>query len=156
MYLDNILIYTNDDGDGHVSAVRWVLEQLRKFSLFANLKKCRFHQEEVRFLGYVVSLKGIRMEDKRIEAVKQWSEPQSVRDIQVFLGFTNFYQRFIQGFSRIAALLTLMLKTAEPRKGGDGVGGDSRAGRDGIDGNGMDDVEVDGDEVEVDEVGKKG
>ena len=48
-----------------------------------------------------------------------------------------------------------MLKTAEPRKGGDGVGGDSRAGRDGSDGNGMDDVEVDGSEVEVDEVGKK-
>ena len=91
VYLDDILIYTDDDGDGHVSAVRWVLEQLRKFSLFANLKKCRFHQEEVRFLGYVVSLKGIRMEDKKIEAVKQWPEPQSVQDIQVFLGFANFY-----------------------------------------------------------------
>ena len=43
VYLDDILIYTNDDGDGHVADVRWVLEQLRKFSLFANLKKCRFH-----------------------------------------------------------------------------------------------------------------
>ena len=78
VYLDDILIYTDDDGDGHVSAVRWVLEQLRKFSLFANLKKYQFHQEEVWFLGYVVSSKGIRMEDKRIEAVKQWPEPQSV------------------------------------------------------------------------------
>ena len=96
------------------------------------------------------------MEDEQIEAVKQWPEPQSVRDIQVFLGFANFYRRFIQGFSRIAAPLTSMLKTAEPRKGGDGVGGDSRARRDGIDGNEMDDVEVDGGEVEVDEVGKKG
>ena len=81
VYLDNILIYIDDDRDGHVSAVRWVLEQLRKFSLFANLKKCRFHQEEVRFLGYVLSLKGICIEDKRIEAVKQWREPQSVREI---------------------------------------------------------------------------
>ena len=78
VYLDDILIYTEDDGDGHVAAVRWVLEQLRKFSLYANLKKCRFHQDEVRFLGYVVSSKGIRMEDERIEAVKQWPEPQSV------------------------------------------------------------------------------
>ena len=43
VYLDDILIYTDDDGDGYVSAVRWVLEQLRKFSLFANLKKCQFH-----------------------------------------------------------------------------------------------------------------
>ena len=95
VYLDDILIYTEDDGDGHVAAVRWVLEQLRKFSLYANLKKCRFHQDKVWFLGYVVSSKGIRMEDKRIEAVKQWPEPQSVQDIQVFLGFANFYRRFI-------------------------------------------------------------
>ena len=90
VYLDDILIYTDDD-ESHVTAVRWVLEQLRKFSLFANLKKCRFHQEEVRFLGYVVSSKGIRMEDKRIEAVKQWPEPQSVQDIKMFVRFANFY-----------------------------------------------------------------
>ena len=70
VYLDDILIYTNDDKDGHVLAVQWVQEQLRKFSLFANLKKCRFYQEEVQFLGYVISLKDIRMEDKRIETVK--------------------------------------------------------------------------------------
>ena len=70
VYLDNILIYIEDDGDGHVVAVRWVLEQLRKFLLYANLKKCRFHQNKVRFLGYVVSSKGIRIENKRIEAVK--------------------------------------------------------------------------------------
>ena len=96
------------------------------------------------------------MEDERVKAINQWPEPQSVQDNQVFLGFANFYRRFIQGFSRIAAPLTSMLETAEPKKGGDGVGGDNRAGRDGIDGNGMDDVEVDGGEVEVDEVGKKG
>ena len=71
VYLDNIFIYTDDDGKSHVVAVRWVLEQLRKFLLFANLKKYRFHQEDVWFLGYIVSLKGIRMEDKRIDAVKQ-------------------------------------------------------------------------------------
>ena len=47
VYLDNIFIYTNDDRDGHVAIVWWILEQLRKFSLFANLKKCQFHQDEV-------------------------------------------------------------------------------------------------------------
>ena len=103
------------------------------------------------------------MEDKRIEAVKQWPEPQSVRDIQVFLGFANFYRRFIQGFSRIAAPLTSMLKTSggtesktRPGEGGVGVGG-SRAGRGGSklgDGSGMDDIEVDGGEVEVGEKGR--
>ena len=72
------------------------------------------------------------MEDERIRAVEQWPEPKSVRDIQVFLGFANFYRRFIQGFSRIAAPLTSMLKTtgstgsvASPEETKDGVGGNS-------------------------------
>ena len=111
VYLDNILIYTESEGKEHVEAVWWVLDQLQKHLLYANLKKCRFHQEEVRFLGYIVSHQGIRMEEERIKAVRDWPEPQSVRDIQVFLGFANFYRRFIQGFSRLAALLTSMLKT---------------------------------------------
>ena len=95
VYLDDILIYTDDDGDGYISAVWWVLEQLKKFLLFANLKKCWFHQEKVQFLGYVVFSKNICIENKRIEAVKQWPEPQLVQDIQVFLEFANFYRRFI-------------------------------------------------------------
>ena len=95
VYLDDILIYTEDPSQAHVEAVRWVLENLRKHGLFANLKKCQFYQNEIRFLGYVVSAQGVQMEDKRIEAVKSWPEPKSVRDIQVFIGFANFYWRFI-------------------------------------------------------------
>ena len=110
----------------------------------------------------MVSSKSIRIEDKQIEAVKQWPKPQSMQDIHVFLGFANFYRQFIQGFTGIAAPLTSMLKTfstesAEPRKGGVGVDSDSRAGRgrSEIDGSGMDNVEIDGGEVEVDEIRKK-
>ena len=95
VYLDDILIYTEDENEGHVQAVRWVFNQLQKFSLYANLKKCQFYQEEVRFLGYIVSLQGICIEDEKIKAVKQWLELKSVRDIQVFFGFPNFYWRFI-------------------------------------------------------------
>ena len=92
VYLDDILIYTEDLGQPHIEAVRWVLDQLRKYLLFANLKKCHFYQDEVRFLGYVVSFKGINIEAKRIEVVRKWPEPKSVRDIQVFLDFANFYR----------------------------------------------------------------
>ena len=59
VYLDNILIYTEDPGQAHVEAVCWVLENLRKHGLFANLKKCQFYQNEVSFLGYVVSTQGV-------------------------------------------------------------------------------------------------
>ena len=60
-----------------------------------------------------MSAQEIKMEDKQIEAVKNWPEPKLVQDIQVFIGFANFYQRFIQGFSKIAAPLTSMLKTTK-------------------------------------------
>ena len=93
-----------------MEAVRWVLDLLKKNGLFANLKKCRFHQNEVRFLGYIVLAQGVEMEDERIEALRNWPEPKSVRDIQVFLGFANFYRCFIQGFSKIARPLTSMLR----------------------------------------------
>ena len=111
VYLDDILIYTKDLGQLNVNAIRWVLEQLRKHGLFANLKKCRFYQNEVRFLGFVISAQRISMGEERIEAIKSWPEPKLIRDIQMFLGFANFYRHFIQGFSRITAPLTLMLKT---------------------------------------------
>ena len=91
VYLDNILIDTEDPGQPHVDTVRWILEQLRKHGLFANLKKCHFHQDEVRFLGFVVSAQEISMEEERIEVVKAWPESKSIRDIQVFLGFANYY-----------------------------------------------------------------
>ena len=111
VYLDDILIYTENLGQPHIDAVHWVLEQLRRHGLFANLKKCHFHQDKFQILGFVISSQGISMEEERYEVVKAWSEPKSIRDILVFSGFVNFYQRFIQGFNKIAALLTLMLQT---------------------------------------------
>ena len=70
VYLDDILIYTKGPGQPHVEAVHWVLDQLRKHSLFANLKKCWFDQDEVCFLGYVVLSKKISIKAERIEVVK--------------------------------------------------------------------------------------
>ena len=81
VYLDNILIYTEDPGQAHGDGVQWVLDILKKHGLYANLKKCRFHKDEVCFLGYVVSAQGIQIEDERIEVVRNWPEPKSVRDI---------------------------------------------------------------------------
>ncbi len=65
----------------------------------------------MRFLGYIVFHQGIQIEEEWIKAICDWLEPQSVRDIQVFLRYANFYQQFIQRFSKFAALLTSMLKT---------------------------------------------
>ena len=76
---------------------------------------CRFHKNEVCFLGYVSS-QVVKMEDEWIEAVKNWPELTSIRDIQVFIGFANFYWCFILSFSRIAVSLTSLLKISELSK----------------------------------------
>ena len=81
VYLDDILIYTKNLGQPHVEAVRCILDQLWKHSLFANLKKWQFNLNEIRFLGYVVLSKGISIEVEKIEVVKDWPEPKLVQDI---------------------------------------------------------------------------
>ena len=95
VYLDVILIYIKDPSQGHVKAVQWMLDLLRKNGLFANMKKCRYYKDEMRFLRYVVSSYNIRMEDEKIKTVKNWLKPKSVREIQISIGFANFYWQFI-------------------------------------------------------------
>ena len=112
VYLDDIFIYTKDPGQGYIETVRWVLDVLKRHGLFANLKKCRFYKDKVCFLGYIVLAQEVKMEDEQIETIKNWPKPTSVRDIQVFIGFANFYWRFIWGFSKIIVPLTFMLKTS--------------------------------------------
>ena len=115
VYLDDILIYS-ENIDQHTEDVKWVLRKLREYGLFVNLSKCKFDADEVRFLGYIVSPKGVRMEEDRIEAIRSWPEPRSIRDIQVFIGFANFYRRFIEGFSRKTAALTSMIKQPSTKR----------------------------------------
>ena len=98
VYLDDILIYSENLED-HRRHVREVFERLRRFGLYANLKKCSFFQTEVEFLGFIVGRQGTRIDPKRVEAVTQWPQLKSVHDIQVFLSFVNFYRRFIEGYS---------------------------------------------------------
>ena len=64
VYLEDMLIYTEDSSQDHVEAVWLVLDVLRKYALHANLKKCWFHKDEVCFLGYVVSAQRVKMEDE--------------------------------------------------------------------------------------------
>src|SRR6202048_23618 len=109
VYLDDILIYSNSRED-HVRHVREILERLRRFGLYANAEKCSFFKSEVDFLGFIVGREGIRMDPNRVETIANWPRPESIHDVQVFLGFVNFYRRFIEGYSHIARPLTDLLK----------------------------------------------
>src|SRR5712691_9676392 len=70
------------------------------------LMKSVIHQHEVVFLEYHISESGISMTSDKVEAVKSWLVPRNIKDVQAFLGFANFYRRFIQGFSKVCKPLT--------------------------------------------------
>jgi len=113
-YLDDVLIYSKSPEEHH-SHVRRVLKKLLENGLYCNLDKCEFSVNVVNFLGYIISPAGISMEPERISTIVEWPVPKSVLDIQIFLGFCNFYRRFIKGYSRVALAITALLKkSTEP------------------------------------------
>ena len=108
-YMDDILIYS-ETIEEHVSLLRRVMERLRKARLCVNIKKSSFHQRQVEFLSYLISDKGISMTEAKVEEMKKWPPPESIINMQSFMGFANFYRRFIEGFSKIAKPLTDLTK----------------------------------------------
>lgn len=117
-YLDDILIYS-DNLKEHRKHVRSVLVALRKAGLQADIDKCEFHTQEVKFLGLIVGVNGVRMDPEKIAAILKWEEPETVTQVQVFIGLCNFYRRFVKGFSRIAKPLHALTKKDVPFKWSD-------------------------------------
>ncbi len=111
VYLDDILIFSRCYQE-HVQHVRIVLSQLLKNGLFVKLEKSEFHVPTVSFLGFIVSSGNVQMDPGKIQAVLNWPQSCSVKEVQRFLGFANFYRRFIRNFSAIAEPLTTLTKKA--------------------------------------------
>ncbi|SOV09593.1 uncharacterized protein UDID_19021 [Ustilago sp. UG-2017a] len=112
VYLDDFLIFS-DTEELHVKHVTEALTRLRSNRLFAKLSKCEFHTKTVEFLGYIIKPTGIEMDPEKVQTVKEWPMPVSIHDIQRFLGFANFYQRFIAHFAWIAKPLTSLVMPTE-------------------------------------------
>ena len=108
-YLDDIVIYSQNEEE-HIKHVRRVLERLREAKLYLKLSKCVFHAREINYLGFLISPDGISVDRSRVETILSWPEPKNIHDIQSFIGFANFYRRFIKNFAKISVPLTDMLK----------------------------------------------
>ena len=109
VYFDDILVY-NKNLDKHINHLHCVLTVLRKEKLYANLKKCSFCMDKVVFLGYVVSAKGIEVDEEKVKAIKEWPTPKSITKVRSFHGLASFYRRFVKDFSTLAAPLTGIVK----------------------------------------------
>ena len=109
-YMDDILIYSSGTLEEHIQHVRKVLNRLQEHELYVKLKKCEFHVRQTRFLSFVISPEAIAMDQDRINTIVEWPVPKSQHDLQVFLGFANFYRRFVQSYSRVILALTNLLR----------------------------------------------
>jgi hypothetical protein len=112
-YLDNILIYS-DNLEDHWRHVLKVLEVLMKAGQHLKPKKCEFHRQEVKYLGFIISTTGTKMDTAKITTIQEWPQPQNMKDVQLFLGFANFYCHFIKSYSSIIAPLTCLTRKDIP------------------------------------------
>ncbi|KAK8957341.1 hypothetical protein KSP39_PZI000693 [Platanthera zijinensis] len=109
VFFDDILIYSRS-WEEHREHVRHVFHILREHQLYAKRSKCSFGQEEVEYLGHLVSAQGVRADPRKIESMVTWPQPTKVRALRGFLGLTGYYRRFVKDYGKIARPLTQLLQ----------------------------------------------
>ncbi|SJL14064.1 uncharacterized protein ARMOST_17517 [Armillaria ostoyae] len=112
IYLDDILIFTKDL-DEHRRIVRRVLQKLRENKLFLKAEKCEFEVLETEYLGVIISEGQVRMDPVKLAGIAEWPTPTKKKELQSFLGFTNFYRKFIKNYSKVVRALTQLTGNAE-------------------------------------------
>ena len=112
IYLEDILIYSENEQD-HIALVKRVLEHLQEQQLAIAPDKCEWHRSRVNFLGYIISPEGVEMDQVKIRTVVEWEAQDLVTGVQSFLGFANFEQQFIEGYSKLNRPLTDLIKKSE-------------------------------------------
>ncbi|KAI9035588.1 reverse transcriptase family protein [Aspergillus affinis] len=104
----------NENEQEHELHVRIVLERLQQAGLQVAIYKCKFHVTRTKYLGFIISTEGIEVDSAKIAAIVNWATPTTVKGVQSFLGFYNFYRRFIRGYSRIARALNRLTRRDVP------------------------------------------
>ena len=112
-YLDDIMIYSEDPLE-HETHVRKVLQRLREAGLQADIRKSEFYVTRTKYLGFIVSTEGIETDPEKTAVISQWEPPRTVKGVQSFLGFCNFYRRFIKDYGRIARPLNRLTRKELP------------------------------------------
>ena len=105
VYLDDILIFSKTKEE-HLEHIRQVLQRLKEEKLMINLKKCSFMQEEIVYLGFVISADGLKMDPEKVKAILEWPTPENVSEVRSFHGLASFYRKFIRNFSSVCNAMT--------------------------------------------------
>lgn len=112
-YLDDVLVYSRTRKE-HREHVREVVDRLIQAGLQVDIGKCEFETPSTKYLGLIITTDGIRMDPDKVKTIVEWEAPATVRELQRFLGFANFYRRFIRDFSGICRPLNDMLRKNAP------------------------------------------
>ena len=113
VYLDDILIFSTTLGQ-HKEHVHQVLRKLQDANLLVESDKCEFHKQHVKFLGYEITPGFIGMDPDKVKAVREWPHPTNVKEVRAFLGFVNFYRKYVKNFGGIGIPLTDLTKKDQP------------------------------------------
>ena len=100
VFLDDMLIYSTM-AEKHFKLLEKVFTRLNKYKFYCKLKKCSFLQWTTTFLGFDITPEGLKISDAKVQSLKEWPKPTTVQQVQSFLGFVQFFHKFIKGFSRI-------------------------------------------------------
>ena len=112
LYLDDIIVFSSTV-EQQLERLRLVFERIRKANLQLKPKKCHLFRKEVSFLGHRVSADGVTTEEDKVQAVKEWPVPKTVKAVRSFLGLTGYYRRFVKDYANVASpLIALTQKSA--------------------------------------------
>src|SRR5258707_9151421 len=112
MMMNDILIYSASLTD-HQRITQEILQTLHSYKLFLQPEKCKFEHQGVDYLGLVISKDHVAMDPVKVQGVTDWLQPVKVKDVQSFIGFVNFYWRFICNFSKIACPLHMLTQKSK-------------------------------------------
>lgn len=108
VFFDDILVY-NKSLSSHLQHLESIFQTLVQGQFYLKRSKCLFAQNQVEYLGHVVSGRGVEPEPSKIHAMVQWPTPTSSKDLKAFLGLTGFYRKFVKNYATITAPLTSLL-----------------------------------------------
>ena len=116
IYMDNLLIYSDNDKD-HKEQTKRVLQRMKELDLYLKLEKCSFNVSNVKYLRMIVKPGSLAMDPVKVAGIADWPVPSAVKDVLSFLGFANFYQCFIPHYSDTAPPSLISPKRSIPGPG---------------------------------------
>ena len=110
VFVDDIAVYSRNEEE-HLQVLEEVFERFKKHGLFLNGKKCKFMQKEIKFLGHIISDRGLHVDPDKVSAIKDMPPPTTTKEVRRFIGMASYYRRFVPRFADICAPLHHLVNT---------------------------------------------